>query len=222
MRHPDYEEVLARLKSSTESTPLKFLDLGTCLGQDLRTLAYDGAPLSSLYGADVLPEFEAAGHQLFRDQERFDSSHFITGDVFSETDQLAGSSGSWDIIHIAMFLHVFSLERQEKACANMLRLVKKSSLSTIFGTQTGRLDAGELVLKPPMCEPGEHKTIFRHNKETMQEMWEKVAQSVGMKVQVWTGYDEKDASKRADEVEKGDRFFNGDRERRIFFRVRII
>jgi hypothetical protein len=214
LRHPDYDEVLARLKNSTTSTPV------TCIGQDLRTLAYDGAPLSCLYGADVFPAFEAAGHGLFRDQDRFDSSHYITGDIFSDTDNLANLRGSWDMIHIAMFLHVFSFEGQEKACKNMLRLLKNAPHSTIFGT---------LVLQPPMCEPGEHKTVFRHNKETMKKMWEKAAMSAGIKVEVWTEYDEKDAAERAqgrkkkgEEWEKEERFFTGDRERRIFFRVEIV
>jgi hypothetical protein len=217
------------LKDGTSGPLLKFLDLGTCLGQDLRTLAYDGAPLSSLYGADVLPAFEAAGHELFRDKDRFDSSHFITGDVFAENDQLAQTRGSWNMIHISMFLHVFSLERQEMASLNILRLLKDAPQSTIFGTQTGTLHAGELVLQPPMCEPGEHKTIFRHNKETMKEMWERVARSAGMEVQVWTAYDEQDAAERArgreakgEEWEKSERFFIGDGERRIFFRVEIV
>jgi hypothetical protein len=217
------------LQEGAEYTPLKFLDLGTCLGQDLRTLAFDGAPLSSLYGADVLPGFEAAGHALFRDKERFDSSHFITGDVFSDTDDLAKSRGLWDMIHIAMFLHVFSLERQEKACENMLRLLKNAPGSTIFGTQTGRLDAGEFVLQPPMCEQGEHKTIFRHNKETMKEMWEKAATPAGRRVQVWAEYDEENTSERAKgqnqkdmEGELSGRFFTGDGERRIFFKVELV
>jgi hypothetical protein len=217
------------LKDSPTSTPLKLLDLGTCLGQDLRTLAYDGAPLPSLYGADLFPAFEAAGHALFRDQDRFDSSRFITGDIFSETDDLAESGGSWDMIHIAMFLHVFPLVRQEKGCENMLRLLKNVPGSIVFGTQTGRLDAGELVLQPPMCEPGEHKTVFRHSKESMKEMWERIAKGVGIKVNVWTDYDEKDAAERAEgrknkgeEWGKSERFFSGDNERRIFFRVEIV
>jgi hypothetical protein len=217
------------MKYSPTDAPLKFLDLGTCLGQDLRTLAFDGAALAGLYGADALPAFEAAGHGLFRDQDRFDPSHFITGDIFSDTDDLARTRGSWDLIHIAMFLHLFSIENQEKACENMLRLLKKAPHATIFGTQTGTLDAGELVLRPPMCEPGEHKTVFRHSKGTMKDMWERVARSAGIKVDIWADYDEKDAAERTqgrkekgEGWEKRERFFVGERERRIFFRVELV
>jgi hypothetical protein len=224
LRHPDYTLVLDKLKSADGDA--KFLDLGTCLGQDVRTLAYAGAPLSSLHGADVLPKFEAAGHALFKDSDRFDSSHFITGDIFSDDDDLAKTRGTWDIIHIAMFLHVFSFKDQEVASRNILRLLKSTEGSLVFGTQTGTMDPGELALKPPLCEPGERKTIYRHSKDTMKDMWEKAAKAVGFEVKVWTEYDEEEAEQRAKGIrekgegwEKQERFFTGDRERRIFFKV---
>lgn len=224
LRHPDYALVLEKLKSS--GGDVKFLDLGTCLGQDVRTLAYDGAPVSSLYGADALPKFEGAGHALFKDSDRFDSSHFITGDIFSDKDDLAQTRGGWDIIHIAMFLHVFSLKDQESAIENILKLLKSSPGSIVFGTQTGTLHPEEKVLKPPLCEPGEHKTVYRQSKDTMKEMWERAAKAVGATVKVWTGYDEAEAEERArgrkekgESWEKEERFFTGERERRIFFKV---
>jgi hypothetical protein len=147
----------------------------------------------------------------------------------SDDDDLAKTRGTWDIIHIAMFLHVFSLEAQEAACRNILKLLRRTAGATIIGTQTGSLDARELVLKPPLCEPGEHKTVFRQNKETMKDMWERAAEAVGVKVVVWTGYDEKEARQRVEgrkqkgeEWEKQERFFAGDKERRIFFRVQTV
>ncbi|PVI02563.1 hypothetical protein DM02DRAFT_522580 [Periconia macrospinosa] len=227
LRHPDYALTLEKLKSSGGDA--KFLDLGTCLGQDLRTLAYDGAPISSLYGADALQKFEASGHALFKDSDRFDSSHFITGDIFSDSDDLARTRETWDIVHIAMFLHVFSLENQEAASRNILRLLKARPGSVVIGTQTGTMDPGELQLRPPMCDPGEHKTIFRQSKDTMKDLWESAAKAVGIEVKVWTEYDEAEAEERAkgrkekgEDWEKKERFFTGDRERRIFFRVERI
>jgi hypothetical protein len=59
-----------------------------------------------------------------------------------------------------------------------------SAPRSVVGTQTESRDPGELVLYPPMCKPGEHKTIFPHDKETMKAMWKKVAISVGMNVRV--------------------------------------
>lgn len=40
--HPHYNALLTRLR--TQDPPTKFLDLGTCFGQDLRKLIADGAP----------------------------------------------------------------------------------------------------------------------------------------------------------------------------------
>ncbi|KAI1386458.1 uncharacterized protein F4822DRAFT_410117 [Hypoxylon trugodes] len=227
LRHPDYSNILKRITTTTP--PPKFLDLGTCLGQDVRTLTHDGASPSTLYGADILPGFRDAGYALFRDSDRLDPSHFITGDIFSDVDDLGKTRGTWDIIHIAMFLHIFALPEQQAVSRNIMKLLKPVPGSTIIGTQTGSLDAGELTLKPPFCEPGEHKTIYRQNKDTMKELFEKAADAAGLKVNVWTEYDEDEARERAegrkakgDEWEKKERFFAGDKERRIFFRVDVL
>jgi hypothetical protein len=45
-----------------------------------------------------------------------------------------------------------------------MKLLKAAPGSTVIGTQTGSLDAGELVLKPPLCDPGEHKTTYRQQR----------------------------------------------------------
>ena len=34
-----------------------FLDIGYCLGQDLRRLALDGAPTDKTYASDIVPDF---------------------------------------------------------------------------------------------------------------------------------------------------------------------
>ncbi|KAI1128659.1 hypothetical protein F5Y10DRAFT_264850 [Nemania abortiva] len=205
LRHPDYPRILERITSTT-SAP-RFLDLGTCLGQDVRTLLHNGASPSTIYGADVLPGFKDAGHALFKDRDRFDESHFITGDIFSEDDELAKTKGTWDIVHIAMFLHVFSLADQEVVSKNVLKLLKVVPGSTVIGTQTGSLDSGVLKLQPPFAS-------------------QNAAEALGIKVIVWTAYDEDEAKERAaGRMEKGEgwekkeRFFTGERERRIFFRI---
>ncbi len=192
-------------------------------------MANDGVPLSALYGADINPSFEAEGHGLFRDSDRLDSSRFITGDIFSnsDSDDLTQTIGTWDVIHIAMFLHAFSRAAQEEACRKILLLLKGIPGSMVFGTQTGNLDSGEVVLKPPLCEPGEERTLFRQNKETLMSMWERAALETGLRVNVWTAYDEDHVRQRNAAAMTGDnenqkQFFHGSRERRIFFRVEII
>ncbi|QSZ29598.1 hypothetical protein DSL72_004114 [Monilinia vaccinii-corymbosi] len=84
-RHPQYQQLIRLLTSKaargpSEASP-KFLDIGTCIGQDLRALHRDGAPLSSLYGIDAIPEFETIGYALFRDEDHFLPGHDIVGDI---------------------------------------------------------------------------------------------------------------------------------------------
>lgn len=170
-----------------------------------------------------------AGYSLFDDRDRLGPSHFITGDIFSDSGDLAKTRGTWDIVHISMFLHLFSLPDQEAASRNILRLLKATPGSSIVGTQTGSLDVGNFVLQPPLCEPGEHKVIYRHSKRSLKTLFETTAEAVGLEVAVWTEYDEAEATERAkgrkekgEEWERTERFLTGDREKRIFFRVEIV
>lgn len=126
-------------------------------------------------------------------------------------------------------LHIFSLHDQQVVSRNIMKLLKPGLGSMIVGTQTGSLDAGELKLQPPLCEPGEHKTIYRQNRESMKTLFEDAARDLEIKVRVWTEYDEDEERERSkgrvekgDEWERQERFFAGSKERRIFFRVEII
>jgi SAM-dependent methyltransferase len=205
-----------------------FLDLGTCVGQDLRKLAHDGVPISTLYGSDLFPAFEKVGHALFRDADRFGPSRFICGDVFSDepNDPLFATRGTWSVINIIMFLHLFSMEDQEHVCGSLLgKFLRPRAGAVVMGAQTGTIKSGNMELKTPMCEPGEHKVVFRHSRETLMEMWERVAKRIGVKVKVWLEYDQDEirerekGTKEDKDWEKKNRFFVGDDERRILFWV---
>ncbi|KAJ2986314.1 hypothetical protein NUW58_g5087 [Xylaria curta] len=214
LHHPNYFRITQRLTINTPAH--RFLDLGTCLGQDIRTLLHDGASPSTIYGADLIPAFRDVGYALFKDSDRLDPSHFIIGDIFSEADKLATTRGTWDIVHISNFLHLFSFADQEAASKNILKLLKRVPGSTIIGTQMGSLVAEHFKLKPPMCEPGEDKTVYRHNKETLKALFEKAANELGIKAVVWSDYDEANMRGPAGQ------FFAGDNARRISFVVDFI
>ena len=189
----------------------------------------DGAPISRLYGSDLLPGFEKVGHALFRDADRFGPEHFIHGDVFSNDpkDALFKTKGRWSVINMIMFLHIFPLADQERICMRLLHVYLRAQKgSVVMGMQTGTIKPGEMVLKPPMCLPGEHKTVYRHSVETMKEMWESVAKEANVKIKVWAEYDEEEIkekerqAKENPEWEKNNKFFVGKDERRIFFFVK--
>lgn len=195
----------------------------------MRALHHDGVPISRLYGSDLVPEFEGAGHALFKDANRFTSEHFITGDIFDdnpETSPLAKTAGTWSVVNIIMFLHLFSMEESEIACAQILKLLRPDPGSFVIGAQTGTVNPGEFSVPPPFVNPGVHKVVWRHSCESMIEMWKRVGESLGVKLNVWADYDpdeiiEREAEEAAKEQNgaKPNRFFVGKDQRRIFFLV---
>ena len=59
----------------------------------------DGVSPDVLYGFDYFAEYEDAGHQLFRDADRF-QGRFIAGDLFDESPDsaLEKTAGSWMLL----------------------------------------------------------------------------------------------------------------------------
>lgn len=175
-----------------------------------------------------MPGFEGASHALFKDADRFTPEHFIVGDIFDtdpRTSVLAKTAGSWSVVNIFMFLHIFNLEKSELACIQILKLLRPEPGSFVLGAQTGTLNAGEMVVPPPLAEPGENKVVWRHSRETMIDMWKRVGERLGIELKVWADYDQDEIRERElgiaqdQDWEKRNRFFTGKDERRIFFLV---
>lgn len=172
--HPLYHsEILPALAKHTGEEWL-FLDLGTCLGQDVRKLIFDGADPLRIYGADLRPEFIDIGYSLFRDEEKFPREHFIApADVFDrspESELARKCDGNVGILHSSAVFHLFGLEGQRavaRRCLQLLDLRRKRAL--LCGAQVGNVNAGEF----PGWRGG--GTRYRHNEESWREMWEAVA-----------------------------------------------
>ncbi len=211
--HPAYPAIVARLRASA-----KLLDVGTCVGQDLRRLLVDGAPLASLYGTDIFAAYERVGHALFNDAATF-TGRFIAGDLFDDAPDsaLAQTRGTWDIVSATMFLHVFDRADQQRACVRLLGLLAAAPGSMLVGAQTATVRPGEHVLRPPFVKEGEHKTIFRHSRETFRQMWDEVARETGAALKVWAEYEPRQPEQTAGQQEGN--FFTGDDQRRLFFTV---
>ncbi|KAL2408567.1 hypothetical protein ABEF93_005054 [Exophiala dermatitidis] len=169
-----------------------FLDLGCCLGQDLRKLTHDGADATRLMGADLNPEFIEIGYSLFRDRDRFAwEDHFIApADVFdfSPSSELSRRcDGKVGILHCTAVFHLFGLDEQKMLARRCLRLVlgdgdgnaSRSSGSRtekggttrkalICGGQAGHIRAGEYAREP------NKKSRYRHNELSWRQMWQEV------------------------------------------------
>jgi hypothetical protein len=134
---------------------------------------------------------------------------------------------SWSIVNVFMLLHLYNLVDAEKVCGYILKLLRPQPGSMIIGASTGTIEPGVIALRPPMCELGD-KTIFRHSQETMRDLWERVAAQSGVKVKVSAEYDEHEIKERERSAklnegsEKEQAFFQGGKERRIFFAVELL
>jgi SAM-dependent methyltransferase len=230
-RHPFYGHLINFLKTPTRNgckPASTFLDLGTGLGQDLRKLHHDGAPINTLYGCDVIPKYERMGHRLFRDSTRFTPNHFIRGDIFSDSpkDGLYRTRGTWSVVNITMFCHNFDTAEQELIFERILCLLLiPNKGSVVMGAQTGTTKPGEMKLQQLYCKPGEVRGVFRHSKRTLIDMWQRVADRAGVKVLIWAEWDRKEIVERQEGLkvdpdwEMKNRSIVGKEERIIYFFV---
>ncbi|KAL8649173.1 MAG: hypothetical protein Q9226_005683 [Calogaya cf. arnoldii] len=188
-KHPLYRNmVLPRLKLGQT-----LLDIGACLGQDLRKCIFDGAPADRLYASDLFPEYENLAYDLWRDQDRLLPGHFFADDILADNQVFTSGPlmtqlgpGQVDIITITMFLHLFNYENQLKTATRILRLLSHKPGSIILGSQAGSIDFGEQTLKPPFHRSvdGSRRTVFRHNPESFEALWREAGQVTGVPLKV--------------------------------------
>jgi SAM-dependent methyltransferase len=174
--HPLYEtEILTKL--SKESANWICLDLGCCLGQDIRKLLYDGADPARVYGAELLPAFVDAGYELFRDEDKFPKEeHFITpANVFDFSDESELSrkcDGRVGILHSTAVFHLFDWDQQCIMARKCLQLMKKDAGRVLIcGAQVGNVKPGEF---PRSSGKGMR---FRHDEKTWRQLWDSVVQT---------------------------------------------
>ncbi|KAL5446501.1 hypothetical protein PMIN06_007769 [Paraphaeosphaeria minitans] len=162
-----YPEVLERVKNGD-----KYLDLGCCVGQDIRKLVFDGAFRKHIR-LGLGGEFMNIGYDLFLDKSTLKTA-FIAADFFDENSDLKQISGDIDIIHAASFLHLFDEEGQLKACESIVKLLKSKPGSLFIGRQNGNFESGVHV-----GATDSSKKRYRHNAESFEHMWKRVGEKTG-------------------------------------------
>ncbi|RDW56962.1 hypothetical protein BP5796_13029 [Coleophoma crateriformis] len=167
-----FPEILERVKSGE-----KLLDIGCCFAQELRLLAYHGAPSENLLGADLHGGFMDVGYDLFLDRNKL-KSRFIVADLFDETSSLYEWNGAMDIIHASSFFHLFSWEQQVAACKRCVQLLRPRSGSLIVGRQAGNINAGEYA------RDGGRGSRYRHDATSWARLWEQVGDETNSKWKV--------------------------------------
>ena len=210
-----------------------FLDLGCCLGQDLRKLILDASPnlppprdlTGRIYGADILPSFIDAGYSLFRDEHIMPRSQFIApADVFdtSPDNALSKLDGTVSVLHVGAVFNLFDLKQQRDVGRRCLKLLERkgvemavsgqrqgggevqwSKRALIFGEQVGNVTAGHTARQSGGLR-------YRHNEESWKGMWGELVQedeweAVVRSVQVQSNLEGRSmASKERDKLTEGE------------------
>ncbi|XXG96252.1 hypothetical protein Hte_002533 [Hypoxylon texense] len=170
---PLYRLALDRL--TAPRSPSNFLDVGCCVGQVIRQLAFDGVHPSRLYGTDLEPRFLDTGFDLFMDRDRFKTA-FVAGDMLKggEGDEgLKVLDGKMGVIHATSFFHLFTWEDQIRAAIRMVRfLVPHDTEAMMFGRHVGTTTPGDR-------EGAGGSKRYLHNAESWQKLWDEVGRLTG-------------------------------------------
>ncbi|KAF2445164.1 hypothetical protein P171DRAFT_336332, partial [Karstenula rhodostoma CBS 690.94] len=160
---PAHDLITTRL-----STGATLLDLGCCIGQELRYLAFTTPHLrpTQLYGTDISRAFFDVGYALFRDSETFGGT-FLAADVFDEEGGLAALRGKIDIVWTASVIHLWGWERQVRALKIMLGLLDVVAEPVLVGRIMGFSAAGEYVFE----SKGKEESFYRHNEESFKKLF---------------------------------------------------
>lgn len=162
------------------------MDVGCCVGQDIRKLVFDGAPSENTYGSDLKTDFMDIGYELFLDKSTLKTT-FIGADLFDTESDLKQLTGKVDIIHTAFFFHLFDLEGQTQAVRRILRLFKDKVGCLLVGRQLGNLESGLFD-----SLHGRGSKVFRHSTKSFVQMWTKVGEETGTEWKVDASFDEED------------------------------
>ncbi|KAI9665928.1 MAG: hypothetical protein M1821_003863 [Bathelium mastoideum] len=160
LQSPAYASIIDRLKSGAT-----FLDIGCFIAQDMRQLAFGGAPTSNMHGVDIVSHWDV-GFAMYRDQGRF-KAHFIETDMFSRDNatlnQLLGRA---DVISISALLHQWAWDGQLAAAKRSVEFSSPKPGTLVVGHQIGNVQSGEITMKAGT------RPSWRHDPTSFARLWE--------------------------------------------------
>ncbi|KAK4446670.1 methyltransferase [Podospora aff. communis PSN243] len=168
-----YPRLLARLQSGA-----KLLDIGCCLGQDIRKLIFDGAPAANLAGAELHQGFIDVGFDLFRDRDKL-GSQFHRANVLDDVSVAPWPrlKGKFDIVNSSMVLHAFTWEESVEFFVRSIQMLKPDAMgTTVMGFATGS-EAEEVW-------GIEGRLIPSHNGESFRRLVAEVEEKTGTRWEV--------------------------------------
>ncbi|KAF7791668.1 hypothetical protein EIP86_002691 [Pleurotus ostreatoroseus] len=183
---PAYKQLI---KLGAERPGALYLELASCVGNDVRKAIADGFPVTQTLASDLHPEFWEYGHRLFKSTPETFLVQFIPGDVFNPAflttapipeakpagpppalnnlTSLTPLNGHLSAIHASAFFHLFSEEKQLEVARLLAPLLSPEPGSIVFG---GHLGATQYGVQEWKNSHGIH--MFCHSPESWKEVWE--------------------------------------------------
>jgi len=172
---PSYPKIVARLRSDPSA---RHLDVGCCVGQDIRKLVLDGCPPEKVTALELEQKFIDVGFDLFKDKEKIRKTRFISANILTATDVLREFEGKMTSIHMGMVFHLFDREEQKTVLSNLLRLLVGDGRGILLGHCVAHADG---VMQPAMMG----KMTLRHNLDTWGNLCKEVEEEMGVKIKTW-------------------------------------
>ena len=142
------------------------------MGQDLRRLAFDGAPQDKLFGNDIVNHWDL-GFELFQDKHKF-HARYLESDLLFPNEELRRLHGQIDIISIVHVLHQWDWDTQILACKQLVRFSKPGSL--VVGHQGGTND---IARRTQWNRENGQNEFTLHGVESFRRMWNVVGEETG-------------------------------------------
>ncbi|EKM53219.1 uncharacterized protein PHACADRAFT_210914 [Phanerochaete carnosa HHB-10118-sp] len=178
--NPIYPQVLAAGKLG--QTVL--LDLGCCMGTDVRKLVHDGYPASNVMGCDLRQEFIEHGYELYQDREQC-AIHFFASDIFDvpypfpadqapagpldtgKVTEMKQLYGKVDHFYTGALFHLFDESTQYALALRVAQLIKRSAGTIVFGRHQGLEEEGYI---------NDHlsRKRYGHSVKSWPLLWKKV------------------------------------------------
>jgi len=173
-----YPRLLSLLKAGGT-----LVDVGCCLGHDIRKLVFDGVPGGNLVGVELHQGFIDLGFELFRDREGGDGEgygdgkggqrgkgglRFYQGDLLADGGVWDLLDGGFDVVNLGMLLHCFTWEEQVRVLERCVGLLKTGKGVSIVGITCGTVDG--------RVEELAGKKVPAHNEETFGRLVKEVAE----------------------------------------------
>jgi len=172
--HPNYKEIMEK---RDEIKKLRFIDLGCCMGTEIRQLLVEGAKKENVLGLDIQKEFIDIGIEMFGDdpswKERFVITNVLEDDLSSQPRLTSFLAGGVDVLYCSAVYHLLCEEDTYKLTRAVAKLLPSGAL--YVGSTGGSkhpvdpIRALTLSQETETKEVGEHAQ-FLHSAETFQAM----------------------------------------------------